>query len=69
MQHRQLDFRTGEEVLAEIDRLERVGYDRGKNWNLTQICEHLERTMRMGLKDSPFRFPWILRTTVKNTPS
>ncbi len=61
---RELDFHTGDEVAAEIERLRRQGYSRTKNWNLTQICEHLTYTMRGGIEGFGFRLPWILRATI-----
>lgn len=61
---RKLDFQTGDEVIAEIQRLRRDGYTIGKNWNLTQACEHLNATMLGGMDGFGFRLPWILRATV-----
>ena len=61
---RKLDFHTGDEVIAEIQRLRTSGYERTKNWNLTQICEHLTYTMNGGMEGFGFRLPWILRATV-----
>jgi len=61
---RRLTFRDQDEVIQEIDRLRRTGYDRLGNWSLTQICEHLDKTIQMGLHGSKLRLPWILRATV-----
>lgn len=61
---RTLDFHTGGEVIAEIERLRSGGYTKTKNWNLTQICEHLTATMRGGMEGFGFRVPWILRATI-----
>ena len=61
---RELDFRTGEEVIQEIERLRRDGYEKSKSWNLSQICEHLTATMRGGMDGFGFRLPWILRATL-----
>src|SRR5690554_1953207 len=61
---RKLDFHTGDEVIAEIERLRHGGYTKLKNWNLTQVCEHLHATMSGGMDGFGFRLPWILRTTV-----
>ncbi|EMI18352.1 hypothetical protein RMSM_04714, partial [Rhodopirellula maiorica SM1] len=61
---RELDFHTGDEVVAEIERLRRGGYTKSKNWNLTQICEHLTHTMTGGMEGFGFRMPWILRATI-----
>lgn len=61
---RSLDFHSGDEVIAEIKRLRVDGYSIGKNWNLTQICEHLNATMTGGMDGFGFRLPWILRATI-----
>ncbi|MEL7265091.1 MAG: DUF1569 domain-containing protein [Planctomycetota bacterium] len=59
-----LDLRSGEEVIQEITHLRQAGYLRTKSWNLTQICQHLEKTMRGGMEGFGFRLPWILRVTM-----
>jgi len=61
---RKLDFHTSDELIAEIERLRSQGYHKTKNWNLTQICEHLTYTMSGGMEGFGFRVPWILRATV-----
>lgn len=60
---RRLDFRSGEDVLAEIERLRTGGYVATKNWNLSQICEHLTKTMEGEMTGLGFRFPWLFRKT------
>lgn len=66
MQQRQLDFSTGDAVIAEIDRLEKGGYQKGKSWNLTQICDHLDRTMGIIVRNEKLGIsvPWIVRATI-----
>ena len=61
---RELDFHTGDEVIAEIDRLRADGYTKLKNGNLTQACEHLTATIAGGMDGFGFRLPWILRATI-----
>lgn len=61
---RRLDFRSGEEVIDEIDRLSHGGYSKLKRWDLTQICEHLTKTMEGEMNGLGFRLPRILRSTV-----
>lgn len=61
---RQLDLRSGQEVIEEINRLREGGYQRTKNWNLTQVCQHLDGTMKGGMDGFGFRVPRILRATV-----
>lgn len=63
MPRRSLNLATLDDVVAEIERLERGGYTIGGKWNLSQICEHLTATMRMGL-DGGQRMPWLLRKTM-----
>ncbi|MDG2224134.1 MAG: DUF1569 domain-containing protein [Rubripirellula sp.] len=60
---RQLDFRTADQVIAEIEHLRTVGYTKIKNWNLSQCCEHLQKTMNGGMNGFGFRMPWIVRAT------
>lgn len=64
MPARQLDFRTLNEAIAEIERLRSGGYTRTGNWNLTQVCEHLTATMRLGMDGGMRPLPWALRATV-----
>ncbi len=64
MKRRSLDFHNGDEVVAEIEKLRSSGYAKSKNWNLTQVCEHLTGTMNGGMDGFGFRLPWILRATV-----
>ena len=61
---RPLDFHTGDEVIEEIQKLRSDGYTKTKNWNLTQICEHLTATTAGGMDGFGFRMPWILRATI-----
>jgi hypothetical protein len=58
-----LNLVTLDDVIAEIERLQSEGYSAGGKWNLSQICEHLTATMRMGL-DGGQRMPWLLRKTM-----
>ncbi len=64
MERRPLTFRSAQEVLDEIDRLEKSGYQKGKNWSLSQVCDHVAKTLTMGMRGSPTRMPWILRKTI-----
>lgn len=61
---RDIDFHSGEEVIADIEHLRKAGYEKTKNWNLTQVCQHLAGTMNGGMDGFGFRLPWILRATV-----
>lgn len=64
MKRRKIDFRSADEVIADIKMLQSKGYEKVGNWNLTQICEHLAGTMNGGMDGFGFRLPWILRATV-----
>ena len=64
MERRTLDFASADEVIEEINRLRRGGYQKTGNWNLTQVCQHLNGTMTGGMDGFGFRLPWILRATV-----
>ncbi len=64
VKRRKLDLRNGDEVIAEINSLRQSGYSKAKNWNLTQVCQHLSATMNGGMDGFGFRLPWILRATI-----
>jgi hypothetical protein len=40
MNRRSLDFHSFDEVIADLDRLQ-TGYEKGGNWSLGQICNHI----------------------------
>lgn len=63
---RQLRLHTLDEVAADIRRLREGGYEKGGEWSLPQMCEHLTGTMRIGLDGSMKPFPWVLRATLGN---
>ncbi|QDV64367.1 DUF1569 domain-containing protein [Crateriforma conspicua] len=64
VERRKIDFSDGNAVIDDIQHLHHHGYRRAGNWNLTQICQHLEKTMTGGMDGFGFRLPWILRKTV-----
>src|SRR5205823_8984937 len=62
MKRRALDFRTIDEAVAEIDRLQKGGYEKGANWSLGQICNHAAIFVRGsidGFTGPPP--PWFIR--------
>lgn len=61
---RRLDFQSADDVIGEIERLKNDGYTKLKRWNLSQICDHLTKTMEGEMNGLGFRIPWILRRTV-----
>jgi hypothetical protein len=61
LQRRQLDFKSWQEALADIDRLRRAGYKRAGNWDLSQTVEHLGEGLRTALRGTNHRANWIIR--------
>jgi hypothetical protein len=64
MKRRSLDFRDADAVIAEIHRLREGGYAMLGKWNLSQMCEHIRETLRIGLDGKRKRMPWVLRTLI-----
>ncbi|TWT97022.1 hypothetical protein Pla108_27990 [Botrimarina colliarenosi] len=63
---RRLKLESLDQVIDEVTRLRDHPYSRGGQWNLSQLCEHLTGTMRIGLDGSVKPFPWLLRATLGN---
>jgi hypothetical protein len=61
MQRRQLAFHDLAEVKADLDRLQRAGYERVGNWDLAQTCDHLAYFIEGSLDGHKFRVPWLLK--------
>src|SRR5271166_1094279 len=51
------------DVMPEVDRL-LAGYDRGGNWSLGQVCQHLNRMLQHSIEGWPVKAPWLVRRTV-----
>lgn len=60
---RNLKLSTLDDVIAEITRLRNGGYMAGGNWNLSQVCDHLGETVRVGLDGDEPRAGWFMRKT------
>lgn len=66
---RELEFKTLDEVIADVDRLLANGYEKTGNWSLGQICQHCAIFVRRsmdgfeGFPTPPFLIrllgPWI----------
>jgi hypothetical protein len=62
MKRRPLDFQSIDEVVAELGRLRQGGYQKGGNWSLGQICQHLGIFVRGSMDGfSGPRPPWYVR--------
>ncbi len=64
MNRRTLDFRSFDEVWADVQALHQSGYQRAGNWSLGQICDHLAIFIRGSLDGFDRMMPWLLRATV-----
>lgn len=64
MERRELRLETYDDVLDELDRLEREGYRQLGNWTLGQICSHLCYYMRGSLEGFDKMLPWGIRKTI-----
>lgn len=60
---RMLKFDRLDDVMPEVDRL-LEGYERGGNWSLGQICQHLALTMQHSVEGWPWQAPWLVRRTL-----
>ncbi|MGL4513052.1 MAG: DUF1569 domain-containing protein [Lacipirellulaceae bacterium] len=58
---RPLDLRSLDDVADEVRRLRDGGYTPSGRWNLSQACDHLHETMRIGLDGDQPRVPWLAR--------
>lgn len=61
MKRRKLSFSTYDDVVAELERLERVRYQQLCQWNLGCICRHLPYYFRGSLEGFGFQLPWVVR--------
>ncbi len=61
MPRRQLDFRTIDDAIAELDRMEKSGCDPQGNWDLAQVCNHLSFFTEGSLDGHKFKVPWIFK--------
>lgn len=63
MQPRTLAFASYDDLIAEIRRCQRDGYERLGQWSLGQTCAHLSYYLRGTLEGFGVRLPWIIRKT------
>lgn len=64
MQRRVLDFTSIDEVIADLDRLEREGYTKLGKWDLAQACDHLGFYVAGSLDGFDFTVPWVVRALI-----
>ncbi|MEM6329310.1 MAG: DUF1569 domain-containing protein [Planctomycetota bacterium] len=58
---RRVTLQTFDEVIDDVTRLRTAGYAAGGRWNLSQVCDHLTGTMRLGLDGDQPRVAWAVR--------
>jgi hypothetical protein len=58
-------FHDYHDVLADADALLANGYERGGNWGLGQVCNHLAATMERSLDGFPSLMPWPVRVVAR----
>lgn len=63
-QRRKLDFHSWSEVLDDVERLRRAGYDRAGNWDLSQVLEHVGEGLRTACEGTEHQGPWIVRKLI-----
>src|SRR5690242_14094817 len=64
MPRRELDLRSFDELVAEVQRLQRSGYTLGGQWDLSQACNHLAYAMNKSIDGYPFKLPLPIRILV-----
>jgi len=58
---RSLDFRSFDEILADVAHLRAVGFQRAGQWDLATICNHLAKGMEVGLENKKVEVSFGLR--------
>lgn len=61
MPQRELNLQTINDVLAEIDHLQKTGCTPTGNWDFTQVCNHLAYFAEGSLDGYQFKVPWIFK--------
>ena len=69
-ERRELRFDSLDDVVQDVDTLLQQGYTEAGNWNLSQICGHLDQWMGFAMDGYPKPpFPislmlWLMKVTV-----
>src|SRR5690349_111112 len=58
---RALDFRSLDDVLADVERLRAGGYERLGRWDLATTCDHLAKGFEVALDRRPLPLPLAFR--------
>lgn len=58
---RTLKFDRLQDSLEEMRSLHESGYDMVGNWDLSKVCQHLTKTLRMSIEGAPFSLPFFLK--------
>jgi hypothetical protein len=58
---RQLEFRSYQEMLDDVHTLAAGPHRKLGNWSLSEVCQHLSKTIHMSIDGAERRFPWYLR--------
>lgn len=58
---RRLDFRNWRDVLTDIEHLQRAGYDRVGNWDLSQTLDHVGEGLRTAQHGAKHQGAWVVR--------
>jgi hypothetical protein len=61
IKRRSLDFRSFDEVAADVAVLASGAYTRCGQWDLATTCDHLAKTFESGLENKPVHFPLLVR--------
>jgi len=56
-----LEFKDRDEVVAELDRLQRIGCTPRGKWDLFQTCDHLAYFVEGSLDGHPYKVPWLFK--------
>ncbi len=62
---RPLEFDCLPDSVAEVHRLNELGYAKAGNWDLAQMCQHLSKSMRIAIEGAPFRLPFFLQPVAR----
>jgi hypothetical protein len=61
---RQLDLKSFDDVIAEMRRLQDVGYEKEGEWDLGQTVRHLNGAMVGSVDGFRFKLPWLLQKMI-----